>query len=197
MSKFRRVSPALGVWGEHENLCGADCLFLFLGIEESLAYGKITLSSKFTFMRHCMSTSSSRFEFWGKFHNVIDSRKKYLSTSKKVETKNFPKTYKKLPIRKIVISHGRLLRKTNIKNEKIKGNNDSGDLHGWQINNLCSSFQLRLKVILDWVGFASLRSVNGPKKTPITFHQTDAKLKPIAICLFVFFRASSSLPFVV
>lgn len=63
MSKFRRVSPALGVWGEHENLCGADGLFLFLGIEESLAYGKITLSSKFTFMRHSMSTSSSRFEF--------------------------------------------------------------------------------------------------------------------------------------
>ena len=120
MSKFRRVSPALGVWGEHENLCGADGLFLFLGIEESLAYGKITLSSKFTFMRHCMSTSSSRFEFWGKFHNVIDSRKKYLSTSKKVETKNFPKTYKKLPIRKIFISHGRPQRKTNIKNRKIK-----------------------------------------------------------------------------
>ena len=91
MSKFRRVSPALGVWGEHENLCGADGLFLFLGIEESLAYGKITLSSKFTFMRHSMSTSSSRFEFGENSIMSLIPEKKYLSTSKKSKQKIFPK----------------------------------------------------------------------------------------------------------
>lgn len=120
MSKFRRVSPALGVWGEHENLCGADGLFLFLGIEESLAYGKITLSSKFTLMRHSMSTSSSRFEFGeNSIMSLIPEKNTY--HKQKVETKNFPKIYKKLPIRKIFMSHGRPLRKTNIKNRKMKG----------------------------------------------------------------------------
>lgn len=120
MSKFRRVSPALGVWGEHENLCGADGLFLFLGIEESLAYGKITLSSKFTFMRHSMSTSSSRFEFG---ENSIMSLIPEKNTFPQAKSRNkiFPKHTKKLPIRKIFMSHGRPLRKTNIKNRKIKG----------------------------------------------------------------------------
>lgn len=106
---------ALGVWGEHENLCGADGLFLFLGIEESLAYGKITLSSKFTFVRHSMSTSSSRFEFG---ENSIMSLIPEKNTFPQAKSRNKKFSEK---IRKIFMSHGRPLRKTNIKNRKIKG----------------------------------------------------------------------------
>ena len=121
MSKFRRVSPALGVWGEHENLYGADGLFLFLGIEESLAYGKITLSSKFTFMRHSMSTSSSRFEFGENSIMSLIPEKNTFPQAKSRNKKFSQNIQKKLPIRKIFMSHGRPLRKTNIKNSKIKG----------------------------------------------------------------------------
>ena len=120
MSKFRRVSPALGVWGEHENLCGVDGLFLFLGIEESLAYGKITLSSKFTFMRHSMSTSSSRFEFGeNSIMSLIPEKNTFPQA--KSRNKKFSQNIQKIANRKIFMSHGRPLRKTNIKNRKIKG----------------------------------------------------------------------------